>query len=547
MRLQTLQEKSKTLPTTPGVYLMCNDAGEIIYVGKAKSLKDRVSQYFMPRKDHTEKTRQMAMHVHDFETILTNSEFEALVLECSLIKKYAPKYNIKLKENGGYPFIRLTREQEYPRFEIAYKKGTDKAEYFGPYSRKAAYNILDTMRGILGLPSCKKSFPKDFGKQRPCLEYNINRCIGLCKGDVKKSHYMTLIEQGVLLLKGDYKKLSAGIEAQMEEAAEKLEFEKAAALRDRLNSIKHLGAKQQIITNKLIDIDIVGSSLLGNKLCFAVLHVLRGSVTTKDEVILDCAADDFPELLASFLKQYYTARASYPRHIIIPEAFEDMPLLEEYFFNECGKKVTFIVPQRGDKKQLLAMANLNAQETLSRMAVKAEREQKGITALEERLGISTISRIESFDISNTSGSNIVGAMVVFGREGKKSSEYRLFKIKGKDTQDDYFSMKEVLRRRFENYLDGEKGFAELPDLLLIDGGENHAKAVRDELTPLGITVPIYGLVKDDRHRTRALVSPGGDMLSIQTNPTLFAFLGRIQEETHRFAITYHRKLRDKVE
>ena len=545
MIFDELKEKALSLPYAPGVYIMRNKDDKVIYVGKAKKLKNRVSQYFQDTASHTPKTRIMVSHIHHFDVIVAASEFEALVLECSLIKRYSPKYNILLKDDKGYPYLRLNMRDIYPKIELVSKIANDGAEYFGPYGgRSVTHSVMEAIRLTLKLPGCGKQFPRDIGKDRPCLNYHMNQCAGWCQPSVSATEYRIRMEQARQLLKGNYKDVADEIREQMLAAAEKLDFELAASLRDRLKAVEALGTKQLVTAGTLADTDVVGYGETEAKACFAVLHFSGGNLLDKDYEVFP-VPDDKAEAVSSLLKQFYLSRGLAPRRVLLPFEIEDAELFSELLEQQYGCRPKLRVPQRGDNVRLVELANRNAFEEAERVTGKEERVSATLTTLGRMLNQDPPKRIESFDISNISGTDIVASMVVF-KDGKpRKSDYKRFKLEGLTNQDDYASMHQVVKRRFAHYKAADKGFDEAPDLLLIDGGINHARVAVDALRELEISFPVFGMVKDDRHRTRALVTPEGQEIRIDNNQAIFSLIGNIQEETHRFAITYHRQLRSK--
>lgn len=544
MTFEELKQKALSLPYQPGVYLMQDKQGTVIYVGKAKKLHNRVSQYFQDSSAHTPKTRKMVSNIDHFDTIVARSEFEALVLECSLIKRHMPKYNILLKDDKGYPYLRIDLKQEYPVMELSNRVSDDGASYFGPFGgRYITQKVIDTLCKTFRLPLCRKKFPKDIGRDRVCLNFHMNHCDGWCQKGKDAEEYRRRILQAVKLLQGNYSEVSAELRSNMEQAAEKLEFERAAELRDRLSAIESLGQKQLVTAGRMADMDVIGYAKTEAKACFAVLHFLDGNLIDKEYEIVELT-DDEQEAVSSLTKQFYMARKAAPREILLPYEMEDADLFSQLLLEQLGRKVTIRTPQRGDNRRLLELSQKNAMEEAERLTTKAERLNGTVKLLSDMLGHS-LHRLEAYDISNIAGTDIVASMTVFQDGKPKKSDYKKFKLKGLEDQDDYASMRQVLNRRFTHYQAGDKGFDEFPDALLIDGGIVHAEAVREEIEGLGISLPIYGMVKDNRHRTRALVTPDGKEISISSIPAVFAFIGRIQEETHRFAITYHRSLRSK--
>lgn len=545
MTFDELKEKALSLPYAPGVYIMRDKTDKVIYVGKAKKLKNRVSQYFQDTASHTPKTKMMVSRIHHFDTIVAASEFEALVLECSLIKRYMPKYNILLKDDKGYPYLRLNIRDIYPTITIVSKIADDGAEYFGPYgSRGVTHSLLEAIRLTLKLPGCSKVFPRDVGKDRPCLNYHMNQCDGWCQTSVSAIAYRQRMEQARQLLKGNYKAVAEEIKANMLAAADNLEFEVAAALRDRLNAVEALGQKQLVTAGSLADTDVVGYAQTEAKACFAVLHFSGGNLLDKDYDVFP-VPEDRQEAVSTLMKQYYLSRGLAPKIVLLPFEIEDSELFSQLMEQRYGRRSKIRIPQKGDNMRLVELANKNAFEEAQRLTNKEERLNATLVTLGKMLSIPTPSRMESFDISNISGTDIVASMVVFQDGRPRKSDYKRFRLEGLTDQDDYASMHQVVKRRFAHYKAGDKGFAEAPDLLLIDGGVNHANVAVKALEELNLSFPVFGMVKDDRHRTRALVTPQGQEIRIDNNQAIFALIGNIQEETHRFAITYHRQLRSK--
>jgi excinuclease ABC subunit C len=541
---EELKEKAHSLPLKPGVYIMQDAKNTVIYVGKAKALKNRVSQYFQDSASHTEKTRAMVSQIDHFDVIIADSEFEALVLECSLIKRHQPRYNILLKDSKGYPYIRLSNEA-YPRFSLAGKVAEDGARYFGPYaSRHSTQGILDALRGALRLPSCQKKFPRDIGKERPCLNYHMGKCDGYCRGDELKEQHDQAIAQAISLLEGRFKDVQANLTAEMEQAAEELRFERAAELRDRLRAIELLGKRQKVIAGSLADTDVTGYYRGTAKSCFVVLHYIDGELAAKDFDLLETPVEeDEGGVLSSLMREYYVGRNRLPRQILLPCELPDQVPLTRMLSEQVGYRVELVTPQRGAKVELIRLAVQNAKEEVERATTREERQNKLLEALGRMLGMEKAPRrIESYDISNTGASDIVASMVVYVNGKPLKREYRRFKLKDMDGPNDYASMEQVLTRRFTRYFDGDEKFSPLPDLLLIDGGHEHVRVAQRVLEAFQLTIPAYGMVKDDRHRTRALVHPDGREIGIQSIPAVFALVGQIQEETHRFAIEYHRQL-----
>lgn len=545
MTFEELKEKALTLPYAPGVYIMRDKNDKVIYVGKAKKLKNRVSQYFQDTASHSPKTRIMVGKIHHFDVIVAASEFEALVLECSLIKRHMPKYNILLKDDKGYPYLRLNMKDIYPQITLVSKLSDDGAEYFGPYGgRSVTHDVMEAIRLTFKLPGCSKQFPRDIGKERPCLNYHMNQCEGWCQQTKSCSEYREAMLQARELLRGNYKAVADQMKAQMLAAADKLEFELAASLRDRLNAVENLGQKQLVTAGTLADTDVIGYGETEAKACFAVLHFSGGNLLDKEYEII-ARPDDKVEAVSSLLKQFYLSRGLAPKRVLLPFEIEDGDLFAELLLQQYGRRPKLHVPQRGDNVRLVELACKNAFEEAQRVTGKEERVNATLMLLGKMLAIDPPRRMESYDISNISGTDIVASMVVFEDGKPKKSEYKRFKIEGLADQDDYASMEQVIRRRFVHYKAGDAGFTETPDLLLIDGGANHAAVAAEALKTLNLYFPVFGMVKDDRHRTRALVTPQGQEIRIDNNQAIFSMIGNIQEETHRFAITYHRQLRSK--
>ena len=543
MTRDELREKANDLPLLPGVYLMMDKTGKVIYVGKAKKLKNRVSQYFQDSAAHTLKTRQMVSQVDHFDTIIVTSEFEALVLENSLIKRHSPKYNILLKDDKGYPFVRLSRGR-YPRFTLVNRPANDDARYFGPFGgRYETRQAVDAVCQALRLPTCRRQFPRDIGAERPCLNFHMGRCDGFCRPDMPEAEYDRRMEQACQLLEGRSKQLLRDMTADMEAEAEALRFEQAAQLRDRIQAISALGKKQTVIAGLCADTDIWGVFHGAGKSGWAVLHMENGNLVGRETELISAPMEESAaELLAAVTAQYYLPRAILPHEILLCVDTGDCEELSEALTRRAGHRVWVHVPQRGEKSTLADMAVRNAQEEVQRSTTAEEKTAYTLELLQKMLSLpQPPRRMESFDISNTGNSDIVASMVVYQGTRPLKSAYRRFQIKELTGghPDDYASMREVLRRRLQRAADGDEKFLPLPDVFLIDGGVTHACAVREVAEQFGCTVPIFGMVKDDRHRTRALVTPDGREIGIVNNPAVFSLIGQIQEETHRFAITYH--------
>ena len=543
MTFEELRDKAHSLPLKPGVYLMMNRNETVIYVGKAKALKNRVSQYFQEQASHTEKTRVMVSQIDHFDTIVTGSEFEALVLENSLIKRHKPRYNILLKDDKGYPYIRLSVRDPYPKFSMTNRVQEDGARYFGPFGgRHDTQSILDALTTALKLPDCGRRFPRDIGKERPCLNYHMGRCDGYCRPEVPQSRHSQTIEQAVRLLEGKFSEVERDLTDQMNAAAEALEFEKAASIRDRIRAITLLGKRQKVVSGYLADTDVLGLYTGEVRSAVAVLHFREGDLTGRDLELFPTQGESGEEILSAFLVQYYGGRGILPRQILLPESPEDAEVISRLLSQQAGRKVELATPRRGARMDLIRMAGENAREECERVTTKEERTAKILQVLAEMLELpGPPRRIESYDISNTGASDIVSAMAVFEDGKPKRGAFRYFKIRDLDGPDDYASMEQTLARRFQRDRDGDEGFANRPDLLLIDGGDTHAAVAARVLESFGLCIPVFGMVKDDRHRTRALVTADGREIGIQSVPALFAFIGRIQEETHRAAVGFHHR------
>ena len=540
-KMAILRKRAMALPLLPGVYIMHSADGEIIYIGKAKALRNRVSQYFGSQNNHAEKVRRMVDNVDHFEYIITDSEFEALILECSLIKQHTPKYNILLKDDKGYSYIKVSGDK-WRKISYVLQKNDDNAEYIGPY--KSSYYVksaVEEANKIFMLPTCNRKFPQDFGKGRPCLNYHIKLCSAPCTGKVKFADYNESVEQALAFLKGGSSNSVKDLTKKMEEAAENLEFERAARIRDKISSIKKMGDKQKVVANKVLDEDVIGSFSDGKKTCYQVFRFEGGRLFDRESFVFDSGDSDSET--EEFILRYYTIRDDIPKNIAIDKDFDGLTAMQDWLSEKRGSKVYVTVPQRGEQAQLMAMCRSNAAEELAQRKGATVKEYSVLEELKELLGLEKIPQyIESYDISNLAGTENVAGMIVYKNGKPYKCAYKKFKIKGFEGQDDYASMRQVVTRRFVHYKAGDKGFDEAPDLLLIDGGVTHALAVAKEF---GVEVPIFGMVKDDRHRTRALVTPEGEEIRIDNNQAIFSLIGQIQEETHRFAITYHRQLRSK--
>ena len=544
-RIMRLREKAKALPDSAGVYLMKNADGRIIYVGKAKILKNRVSSYFVGIDRHLMKVKRMVEHVEDFDYIVCASDMEAIVLECSQIKHYMPRYNILLKDDKSYPYVKLTMNEQYPQVVYTRRREDDKGKYFGPYSGNAG-EIIKTIQKTFKLPSCNRKFPQDIGKGRPCLNYSIKNCMGLCTGNISHAQYMEAVLEAAEFLDGRYKDVIKDLGQKMEAASQELRFEEAARLRDRLAALKALGERQKVVTSPGIDRDVIALASDESRTCIMVLYIREGRLAGTDSFVVDAEEfEDTAEGMAAFVKQHYLLRADIPKEILLSDTATESELLEEYLSSRTLRKVHIKVPQRGEPRRSMKLALGNAKEGLEKAASRQERIMRGVAELGKICGLDALPvYIEALDISNTAGSEVVGGLIAF-KEGKPSKkDYKRFKVKTVDGQDDYDSMREIIWRRFKRYKEGADGFAEMPDLLLLDGGKGQLSAVLEILNELEIDIPVFGMVKDDRHRTRGLIGTEGEINPSPLNPG-FVLMGRIQEEVHRYAIAYHRSLRGK--
>ena len=540
---EKLLEKANKLPMLPGVYIMLDESGQVIYVGKAKKLKNRVTSYF--RGSHLPKVEAMVQKVADFNVIVVNSEFESLILENSLIKQHQPHYNILLKDDKGYPFIRLDKKAPYPRFTIVSSAKKDGAVYFGPFGgRSVTRDIIDAASKAVGLATCSKRFPRDIGRDRPCLNYHMGNCRGWCRGELSAEEYRLAVEQVCLILGGKTAELIDELTAKMQEASEHLRFEAAAELRDRIRAIQSVSNKQKVIATAFSDTDAVGF-VRGAKSCFVVLHFNDGSLTGKDFELVPEPLESDGEAVSAYMRQYYASRGVMPKNILLREMPEDADALSQMLAQMACRRVSIEAPQRGDRLRLVERAEMNASEEILRATTAQQRRTNTLLWLQKSLELPEYpERIEAFDVSNLGDTGIVAAMTVH-KDGKPyKKDYRKFKIRELDIRDDYASMSQAVYRRFAHLKNGDGGFTEMPQLLLIDGGITHAAAAERSLGELGISVPVFGMVKDDRHRTRALVTSAGHEICINGNPAVFALIGNIQEETHRFAIEYQRSLRN---
>lgn len=538
IRLDYLRDKANHLPLEPGVYLMKNAAGGIIYVGKAKALKNRVTSYFRSNSQHTAKTLKLVEQIFDFEFIVTQTELDALVLEASLIKLHQPKYNILLKDDKGYNYIKVTRE-DYPRITYTLNNSDKNADYIGPFtSGFTVKQAVEEANVIFCLPTCRKKFPRDFNKERPCLNHHIKRCMGVCEGKISSEEYKKIVAEAIKYLESGSKTSVAELTREMEQASEALEFERAARLRDRIAAITRLTAQQKILDYKQ-EYDIVGMAVNVGLASFAVIKYRGGRLVDKENFFI---GEEYAEseMRRDFLLSYYADREDIPREIYVDEEFDDMELLGQLLRERTGHAVKLVIPQRGDGMAQVLLAKKNAGEYLALRVGRTAKEIRALEDLKTLLGLEKVPNvIESYDISNFGDTGVVGGMIVYRNGRPFKPGYRKFTIKTVNGQNDYASMQEVLRRRITRYLDGDESFSPLPDLILLDGGKGHISAVSEVFRELKVDIPLFGLVKDNKHRTRAIAKEGGE-LEIKSNRSLFALLTNIQDEVHRFSITFQR-------
>jgi excinuclease ABC subunit C len=543
--IERLKTKALSLPAEPGVYIFFDKKGKIIYIGKAKRLKARVSSYFQDKSGHSAKTRRMLRVAEDFDTIVAASEFEALVLECSLIRHHRPKYNIQLKDSRGYPFIKLP-SGAFPMLSVVHDNNMPKdgSRYFGPYGGwKASHMVIDALNAALRLPSCDKKFPGDIGKGRPCLQHHMERCMGVCTGDISEAEYAEQIRRAVMMMEGKSAGLVSEMEKEMSERAENLQFEAAAQIRDEIRAVTALTNRQIVVGGGMADTDVIAAVVGEARSGAAVMHYLDGNLVGRDVELSEDT--DEGELISSFVRHYYMSRGRIPRNVLLSAPIEDEELLKDTFLAK-GMKTEFFVPQRGAKAELVRFAARNAAEEIGRVTTREEKTRALLSELKRILNLpEPPERIEAVDISNTGDSGRVGVIVCYkdGRPLKRA--YRHFIIKDSNIRDDYHSMEEVLRRRFARLIKGDVGFEERPALLLVDGGATHAAMAERVLKECGLDIPVFGMVKDEKHRTRAVVSPSGAEASLTGSSGVFAFIGQIQEETHRSAVDFHQKRRVK--
>ena len=550
-----IKEELKKLPTKPGVYIMHGPKDEIIYVGKAVNLKNRVRQYFQSTNGKTDKIKKMISLIRRFEYIVVDSEMEALVLENNLIKENSPKYNTLLKDDKTYPYIKVTAGEDFPRIFLTRRVKRDKSRYFGPYtSAGAVRDTIDLLHRIFKIRTCSRRLPQDIGRERPCLYYHLGQCLGPCNGYVDKDEYRKHVDRAMDFLQGKYDFVKKYLTEKMQLASESMEFEKAIEYRDLINEIEELKASQKVTVTDTEDRDIIGISVLGHDALAQVFFMRDGRMIGREYFHLDAEAEeDISDIVRAFIGQYYSGTPYIPKELWIQTDISDRELLERWLSGQRGMNVKIITPKKGNKEKLVEMAVKNAENQLLKDFEKLKRESERTKGASEEirklLGLETLNRIESYDISNTNGFESVGSMVVFVDGRPKNMDYRKFKIRSVKGPDDYASMREVLMRRFqhgikdaENEVNGS--FADMPDLILMDGGRGQVNIALDVLNELGLDVPVAGMVKDDRHRTRGLYFNNVE-IGVDIHSEGFKLITRIQDETHRFAIEYHRSLRSK--
>lgn len=554
----TIKQKLKNLPLCPGVYIMKNSEGDVIYVGKSKLLKNRVSQYFMNSKNHSQKTLSMVSNVADFDYMVTDTEVEALVLECNLIKKYRPKYNILLKDDKQYPFIKITVQDEFPRIYMTRQIKKDGAKYFGPYmSSFVIKETIETIKKIFKVRSCNKNLPKDIGKTRPCLFYHINQCSAPCDNKISKEEYREVIDKITDVLNGKFNKLLKDLKEEMIKASDNLEFEKAARYRDKIEGIKVFGEKQKITSTKEDNRDIIGLYQDDSHNCIEVFYMRGGKIVGSESFVMENDNSSKEELISGFIKQYYLSTTLVPKEILLPLEIEDSEQIAIWLSEKCGHKISVLTPKKGKKLALIDMVCKNAEEALSAHRFKVNREiLKENLILNELMTLLSLEkppyRIETYDISNISGADSIGVCVVYKNAKEYKKAYRKFNIKTVEGANDFESTREVIYRRFTNAYKEQDAIREgklsvenakflpLPDLILLDGGRGHVNSIKILMETLGENIPIFGLVKDDKHKTKGITDENAE-IPISKDGDLFNFLTQMQEEVHRFAIRSFRK------
>lgn len=545
-----IQEELKKLPGKPGVYLMHDADDTIIYVGKAISLKNRVRQYFQTSRNKGPKIERMVTHIARFEYIVTDSELEALVLECNLIKEHRPKYNTMLKDDKAYPYIKVTVNEDFPRILFSHKMKKDKAKYFGPYtSAGAVKDTIELLRKLYDIRSCNKSLPKEIGKDRPCLYYHIHQCKAPCQGYISKEEYGEQIKKAISFLNGNYNDMIKELTGKMTEAAEEMRFEQAAEYRDLIDSVRRIGERQKITNSDGEDKDVIALAMDKEDAVAQVFFIRNGKLIGREHYYLRIGEEEQKsEVLLTFMKQFYSGTPFIPREIMISEEIAEQELMEEYLGSKRGQKVRIRVPKKGSKEKMVELAERNAQIVLDQDRERIKREEgRTVGAVKEIarwLNLPSIDRIEAYDISNISGFQSVGSMIVYEKGKPKRADYRKFKIKSVEGPNDYASMKEVLSRRFLRGIQEDSGFERLPDLIMMDGGRGQVNIALEVLEEMDLAIPVCGMVKDDKHRTRGLYFRNVE-IPIDRNSEGFKLITRVQDEAHRFAIEYHRLLRSK--
>lgn len=544
-----ITEELKRLPLDPGVYLMKNENGQIIYVGKAIHLKNRVSQYFQQSRNHSMKVKKMVENISSFEYIVTKSELEALILESNLIKKHSPRYNIRLKDDKNYPYIKVNVNASFPKVTVVRKIKKDGAKYFGPYTDMAAmWELIEIIKKTWKLRTCRRNLPRDIGKERPCLNYHIGKCAAPCAGYISEEKYNKMVDEVIIFLSGKYSEVITVLQKEMDLCAQELNFEKAALLRDQMNSIKRIEHKQSVLHSSMEDQDIIAYARSENDTLVQVYFVRIGKLVGREHFLLEDTGDvETEKIIYDFLLQFYADAAFIPKEILLQTGIHDVQVMEQWLSMKRDSKVSLKIPQKGTKHNLLELAKNNAQLSLSQFGEQIKKEElrtKGaLREIAQVIGLEkNIVRIEAYDISNTQGIQSVGSMVVFEGGKPKRSDYRKFKIQTVVGPDDYASMQEVLERRLQRLQeDNEASFSKTPDLILVDGGKGQVSIAQKVVDDLGLDIPICGMIKDDRHRTRGLLFQNREVaLSVGTEG--FNLVARIQDEAHRFAIEYHRKL-----
>ncbi len=562
MSIEEIKEKLKNLPVAPGVYIMKNSDGRVIYVGKSKALKNRVSQYFQNTASHTPKTLAMVEKVNDFDYILTDTEAEALALECNLIKKYRPRYNILLKDDKQYPYIKITMNEDFPKIIMTRQVSRDGGLYFGPYmSAFMVKETLDVIKKIFQVRSCSKKLPRDIGKDRPCLLYHLKQCSAPCDGKISREEYREVFHRIENVLKGNNKEIIAELEEKMYKASADMEYEKAGSYRDKIESIKALGERQKVTSAKNDSRDVIGVYFEKNECLIQIFYIREGKVIGTEQFVFETGGAHLGETIEAFIKQFYYASTTIPKEILIPEAFEEMEDIEKWLGSNCGHRVSLVVPKKGEKLRLLEMVSKNAEESFKIHKFKRDKEESDgnriLSQLCQALSLKAVPyRIESYDISNISGADSIGAEIVYVNAKPCRRLYRKFNIKTVSGADDYQSMQEIIRRRMtESYIEeerlatgemakGKEKFLPRPDLILLDGGRGHVNAVKAVMAEFQENIPVFGLVKNDKHQTRGLTDENGEF-PIERDSELFKFITCMQDEVHRFAITAFRKKHEK--